>query len=159
MKFAKIAESAGFFLCTVIVFLSLAISYTKNHAPVQKEAAMPAAMAIDVFEEFRLERERVRSLETVQLTALMNDPNAEEEIRLEAARMLNDLAKFMEQETTMEGILKMRGHADCVVTVHASSVNVVIYEGAGGKNEAAFILDLALRETGQSAGNVKILEV
>ncbi|MBE5790769.1 MAG: SpoIIIAH-like family protein [Clostridia bacterium] len=159
MKMEKLIESAGLTLAATVVLISMAASFFLEHTPTKQEEAVKASSAINVFEEFRQERERVRQLETVQLTALMNDEGADQDIRLEAYRMLAELTRFMEQEATMEGILKMRGHADCVVTVHESSVNVVIYEGSGGKNEAAFILDLALRETGQAAGNVKILEV
>ena len=159
MKIEKWIENAGLLLSAMVVVAAMAVSFMANHAPVPMEEAVNASASLNVFEEFRQERERVRKLETVQLTALMNDEGADQEIRLEAGHALNDLMLFMEQEATMEGILKMRGHTDAVVTVHASSVNVVIYQGALGKNEAAFILDLALRETGQAAGNVKILEV
>ncbi len=159
MKMEKLLEGVGLILSATVILVSMAVLFIFRHAPVETEEYVSASSAINVFEEFRQERERVRKLETVQLTALISDEGADQNIRLEAARMLAELTKFMEQEATMEGILKMRGHTDCVVTVHASSVNVVIYEGFGGKNEAAFILDLALRETGQAAGNVKILEV
>ena len=159
MKMDRLVESAGLILSAAVILFSMAVSFLAHNAQIEHEEYVSASSSVNVFEQFRQERERVRKLETVQLTALMNDEGVDQDLRLEASRMLKELALYMEQEATMEGILKMRGHEDAVVTVHAASVNVVVYEGALDKNEAAFILDLALRETGQAAGNVKILEV
>lgn len=160
MKLEKLMEGMGLVLSAAVILSAMFFSALSNDSviPYQEEIA-PASAKTDVFEEFRLERARVRELETVQLTALMNDLSVSEETRLEAARMLNEMAKCMEAETTIEGILKMRGHEDAVATVHPGSVNIVIKEKSGDKAECAFILDLVLRETGQTAGNVKIIGV
>lgn len=159
-KIKRRLEAAGFLISCVIVAFCLAAAYMGNRG---REAYLGKAYAganagVDVFEEFRNERAFVREMETVQLAALAKDADAPEEIRLEAARMLNRLTEYMEAEATIEGILFLRGHERAVVSVHASSVNVVIEEGAADKNERAFILDLVMRETGQTAGNVKIME-
>lgn len=160
MKLEKVTEGIGLVLSAVVVLSAMFFSAVSNDpkAPFD-EKAVTAGAETDVFEEFRLERTRVRELETVQLTALMNDLSVSEETRIEAARTLNEMAERMEAETTIEGILKMRGHVDAVVTVHPGSVNIVLKDGANDKTECAFILDLVLRETGQTAGNVKIIGV
>ena len=160
MKWEKFFEGIGLMLSAAVVLTAMAFSWAASDSTeVFEEKAVNASTKMDVFEEFRLERTRVRELETVQLTALMNDLSVNEETRMEASRALNEMAERMEAETTIEGILKMRGHEDAVVTVHQGSVNVVLKNGADDKNECAFILDLVLRETGQTAGNVKIIGV
>ena len=65
----------------------------------------------------------------------------------------------METETTVEGVLRMRGFEDAVVTVSANSVNVVVRADALSQAESAAILELVMRETGQSGANVKIMTV
>ncbi|MBR3927637.1 MAG: SpoIIIAH-like family protein [Clostridia bacterium] len=160
MKWERIIEGIGFMFSAAAVLAAMFFSWAANDSPAAfEDMSVAASVKTNVFEEFRLERTRVRELETVQLTQLMNDPGVNEETRLEAARALNEMGRQMEAETTIEGILKMRGHEDAVVTVHAGSVNVVLKTGADDKNECAFILDLVLRETGQTAGNVKIIGV
>ncbi|MBQ1256526.1 MAG: SpoIIIAH-like family protein [Clostridia bacterium] len=160
MKLEKVMEGIGLALSAVVVLSAMLINAAANDSGGQfDEKAVSVNAETDVFEEFRLERTRVRELETVQLTALMNDLSADDKTRAEAARMLNEMAERMEAETTIEGILRMRGHEDVVVSVHPGSVNVVVKNGADDKNECAFILDLVLRETGQTAGNVKIIGV
>ncbi len=160
MKVEKLVEGIGLVLSAVVVLSAMFLSVVSNDPKNSfDERVVAASVKTDVFEEFRLERTRVRELETVQLTALMNDLSVSEDMRIEAARMLNEMAEHMEAETTIEGILKMRGHEDAVVTVHPGSVNIVLKDGADDKTECAFILDLVLRETGQTAGNVKIIGV
>lgn len=160
MKIEKLTEGVGLVLSAAVVLSAMFLSMISNDTYVSfDEETVTASAQVDVFEEFRLERTRVRELETVQLTALMNDLSISEETRIEAARALNEMAERMEAETTIEGILKMRGHEDAVVTVHPGSVNIVLKNGADDKAECAFILDLVLRETGQTAGNVKIIGV
>lgn len=160
MKLEKLTEGIGLVLSAVVVLSAMFFSMVSNDTGLPfDENAVTASAETDVFEEFRQERTRVRELETVQLTALMNDLSVNEETRIEAARALNEMAGRMEAETTIEGILKMRGHEDAVVTVHPGSVNIVLKDGADDKTECAFILDLVLRETGQTAGNVKIIGV
>jgi len=160
MKLEKLTEGIGLVLSAVVVLSAMFFSMVSNDTGLSfDEHAVTASAETDVFEEFRQERTRVRELETVQLTALMNDLSVNEETRIEAARALNEMAGRMEAETTIEGILKMRGHEDAVVTVHPGSVNIVLKDGADDKTECAFILDLVLRETGQTAGNVKIIGV
>lgn len=160
MKLEKLTEGIGLVLSAAVILSAMFFSVLSNDSGFSyEEKIVAASVQTDVFEEFRMERARVRELETVQLTALMNDLSVSEEIRIEAARTLNEIAKCMEAETTIEGILKMRGHEDVVVTVHTGSVNVVLKEKANDKAECAFILDLVLRETGQTAGNVKIIGV
>lgn len=160
MKWERAAQSIGFALSAFVIAAALIFSAMANHdVGFTDEPAVRAGSEINVFDEFRAERMRVRELETAQLTAMLKDPEVDEEARYEAARLLNEMTECMEVETTIEGILKMRGHDDAVATVHPGSVNIVIREGASDKAECAFILDLVLRETGQTAGNVKIIAV
>ena len=157
MKLDKAMEGIGLALSAIAVLFAMMFSVTANQGHVRiEDHAVKASASADVFEQFRME---VRELETVQLTALMNDLSVKEDVRIEAAGMLNEIAERMEMETTIEGILKMRGHEEVVVTVHPGSVNVVLKEGTNNRDECAFILDLVLRETGQTAGNVKIIGV
>ena len=53
----------------------------------------------------------------------------------------------------------MRGFGDALVTVSANSVNVVVHADTLSQAESAAILELVMRETGQSGANVKIMTV
>ena len=67
--------------------------------------------------------------------------------------------KRQETEQRLEGILAIRGFDGALVTVSDASVNVILRAEALTRRETAVILDLVLRETGVTAGNVKILTI
>ena len=58
-----------------------------------------------------------------------------------------------------EGLLRLREFADVLVTVHTDSVNVMVRADALNRQQSAVILDLVMRETGISGGNVKIIPI
>ena len=69
------------------------------------------------------------------------------------------LIERAEQELTLEGILQGRGFADAVVSVGERSCNVLLRQESVTQQESAVILELVMRETGLTGGNVKIIPV
>ena len=122
-----------------------------------EETAEPEAD--NPLEEFRLEREQLRSMQTAQLNDIIHDSATDEETRALAQRTLISLLTWSEQETTIEGVLRARGFADCVVTVHEDTANVLVRAQTLTREESAVILELVLRETDVSSGNVKIIPI
>ena len=129
----------------------------------RNSGAMPSASRVyepvDSIARFRSERELVRKVEIEQLNALMKDESSGQAIRDQAREKLIQLTGWMEQEVTVEGILRADGYIDPLVTVHADSVNVLVRTAALTQSDASKILSLAARETGQSAGNIKVIPV
>ena len=74
------------------------------------------------------------------------------------ARLLERLDD-QEKETTIEGVLRARGFKDAIATVHRDSVNILVRAESLSRQETAVILELVVRETGISGGNVKIIPI
>ena len=126
-------------------------------APVTAESEKAqAAAAISVFAS---DRNTVREAEIEQLEALCVDMSASDEIRLSAARRIMTLREWMEKEAVIEDVLQARGYELPVVTVHEDSVNVVLRAQRLSQQEAAVILELVMRETGVTGGNLKIIPI
>jgi len=159
MKADRILSAAASFLSAAIVFAAMCVSFYANGGIGNAPEASREESAVSVFSDFRRERQDVRDLEIRQLNAIAQDLEADEDIRTRAYAEILSLTKNMEAEATIESVLIARGHKNAVVTVHAGSVNVVIENRDDNKAESAFILDLVMRETGQTAGNVKIMTV
>ena len=125
--------------------------------------AVPSASRVvepvDTIARFRSDREVVRKVEIEQLNALIGDESAGQDIRDMAREKLIHLTGWMEQEVTVEGVLRAEGFKDPLVTVHADSVNVLVRTEVLTQADAARILSLAARETGQSGGNIKVIPV
>ena len=135
--------------------------YVRSDAPRAMGAASVAVTAEqnDPVTQFRTEREQLRSRQTGELNDIIHDSSTDAETASLAKRQLMDLMKRQEAEQRLEGILAIRGFEDALVPVSDASVNVILRANALTRRETAVILDLVLRETGVTAGNVKILTI
>ena len=122
-------------------------------------AAAPAQADMDPVERFRTEREQLRAEQVAQLNELAHDETANAEIVAAAQRQLMDLMWRREAECTLEGLLSSRGFEGALVSVQPGAVNVLVRTEALTRQQAAVIMDLVMRETGVSGGNVKIIPI
>lgn len=128
----------------------------KKTANVQTVAAQAE---VDPIDAFRTEREQLRQMQAAQIDELIHSENADSEvIRMAQTRLLERLDD-QEKETTIEGVLRARGFKDAIATVHRDSVNILVRAKSLSRQETAVILELVMRETGISGGNVKIIPI
>ena len=140
----------------VITFAGGEFPKIENARPVA--APLPTA-AVDPLTEFRTEREQLFALQTAELNDLIHGADTDGEIRLLAQEKLLELMDRADKETLLEGVLHARGFENALVTVSENSVNVLLKAVSITRQEAAVILELVLRETGVTGGNVKIIPV
>lgn len=136
-----------------------AVEAQQTGAQVETAQTPKATEQADPLVAFRQEREQLRAMQTAQLNDVIYGENTDEETRALAQRTLLSLLAWAEQETTLEGVLRARGYADAVVTVHEDSVNVLVRAQSLTRQESAVILELVLRETDASSGEVKIIPI
>lgn len=153
-----------FTACAIVAALIITAAvcvYIRRDAPRAMRAESTAVMVEqgDPVQRFRTEREELRSRHIAELNDIIHSDTADGDIVNIAQRQLMDLMKASETEQKLEGLLQMRGFADALATVSDSSVNVILRNDAPTRQENAVILDLILRETGVTAGNVKILSI
>ena len=128
---------------------------------VNRADSAPACSRIesDPMAAFRLEREQLRARQEAQLNDIIHDEGADGEIRDQARRALMDMLEHARSENAIEGILQGRGFEDALASVSASAANVLIRTEALNHAQSAVILDLVMRQTGLTGGNVKIIPV
>ena len=124
-------------------------------APASAEAAPPE----DALTQFRTEREQLRAREEAELNDIIHDANTSEETRSRAQQRLLALLDATSKECILEGILQSRGFEDALVSVNGGSVNAIVRRETLTQQESAVILELVLRETGVTGGNVKIIPI
>ena len=91
--------------------------------------------------------------------AKMLTQKGEKDIIAMAQRQLVKICDSEEMENTLEGILRLRGYEDCVVTVHNDCVNVMVLTDIITQQDSSLILDHVCRESGVLSGNVKIIPI
>lgn len=155
----KRAIAAIGILSMTLVSFCLGRALVFKERAVRVQAPASSAPAADPIDAFLLERQQLRQMQIAQLNDLIEANAAEPEIVLRAQRQLMETLSNQEKETTIEGVLRMRGFSSAVATVHTDSVNVLVRAESLSQKETAVILELVLRETGVSGGNVKIIPI
>lgn len=152
-------------LCLALVMLlalDAAITWklAMHHVESTVQAEPAARMeAVDPLDQFRLEREQLRARQEAQLNDIVHGDKTDAQTVHQAQAQLMSLIERAEQELTLEGILQGRGFADAVVSVGERSCNVLLRQESVTQQESAVILELVMRETGLTGGNVKIIPV
>lgn len=149
--------AAALVLCGMLGFgagISVSKGNTAEVPPAQETSA-----AVDPIVQFRTERQQLRQMQIGQLNEIVYGGSADAEMVAMARQRQMELMEWSEQELTLEGVLRLREFKDVLVTVHTDSVNVMVRADALTREQTAVILELVVRETGISGGNVKIIPI
>ena len=122
--------------------------------PDQEAMSMTSA---GFFAAFRTSRDNTRTRELEVLDSIIAGANTSGEQIDDAQAQKLSLVDAMEKEMLVENMIRAKGFSDAAVTIQKGSVNVVVDKTALSEAEVAQVLDICLRETGESAGNIKIM--
>lgn len=149
---------AAFIVLLAATGLCLFIRQSRPKAlPAQSEQV--TAEALDPLTHFRTEREQLRQRQRAELNDIIHDSGTDAGTLSMAKQRLMQLMDSESAEARIEGVLTARGFSEALVTVSANAVNVLLRAEGLTRQETAVILDLVLRETGVTSGNVKIIPI
>ena len=107
------------------------------------------------FDMYRSERDSVRTQELAYLDAIVAQ-GGEEATLSEAQKQKMTLVDCMESELNTENLIRAKGFEEVIVSMHNGSVNVIVDADALTDEQVAQILDIVLRQTGETAENIKV---
>ena len=147
-------------LAAMVLLLGLGL-VTRTLAANQPEPASAEAASVlaaqeetgDFFRDFRAQRETARADEIVH-----REGAPEESVREADARRI-ELTRQTEQERAIETQLVAKGFEDAAAFVQEGTVTIVVKRDRLSDEDTAQILEIAMRQTEQEAGNVKIIPV
>ena len=113
----------------------------------------------DYFASARLTRQQARDNAISLLQDAAQQEGADAETATQASATIQVLAAHTLQEAQIENLVTAKGYTDCVVFMGEDSVSVVVStpDGELTAEDVTKITDIALSETGLSAGAVKIM--
>ena len=107
------------------------------------------------FDMYRSERDSVRTQELAYLDAIVAQ-GGDEMTLSEAQKQKMTLVGCMESELNTENLIRAKGFEEVIVSMHNGSVNVIVDADALTDEQVAQILDIVLRQTGETAENIKV---
>ena len=133
------------------------VSIQKESAAPAAEEAQSAAQIGDFFKDFRVQRETARADEIALLDSIVQRENAPEDSVKKADERRIELTRFTEQERAIEKLLVAKGFEDAAAFVQEGTATIVVKKEKLTDEEIAQILEMAIRQTGQEASNIKII--
>jgi hypothetical protein len=112
----------------------------------------------DVFEEFRLERERERALEIETIQGVAENPDTDPEVRRDAQAALLAAVNRARREFDAESMILARGYSDAIVSITSEGVSVVVKSGRLEEAGVRSIGDMVARATGVNLSRITIAE-
>lgn len=112
----------------------------------------------DYFAKTRLERDTSRAQAKETLEGIYNGGDMTEEEKAVLAENAVALSKLVEQETTVENLIKAAGFADCVVYLDGTKASVVVKSDGLQANQAAQIFDILLSQVTLEKENIQIYD-
>ena len=159
MSEEKTVDRKDIYMARCVLLLSAAVLALWLALGRGGEARTVRVEPVQAMSDFFTDRAALREDELDRLREIMADERAPEEIRLAAGRRELELMDRSQKEAAIEAVLSARGYAPLVVTVQSDSVNVLIEAESLERRDAQAILDLVMRETGVTGGNVKIIPI
>lgn len=151
-------------LFAVALGIRLFSGNTEPVVSIRKESAAPAAEEAqsesqtgDFFKDFRAQRETARADEIALLDSIVQRENAPEDSVKKADERRIELTRFTEQERAIEKLLVAKGFEDAAAFVQEGTATIVVKKEKLTDEEIARILEMAMRQTGQEASNIKII--
>lgn len=133
------------------------VSIQKESVAPAAEEAQSAAQTGDFFKDFRAQRETARADEIALLDSIVQRENAPEDSVKKADERRIELTRFTEQERAIEKLLVAKGFEDAAAFVQEGTATIVVKKEKLTDEEIARILEMAMRQTGQEASNIKII--
>ncbi len=120
---------------------------------IAEENSGPEDEYTDYFARARYERDCARSeaAELLTVASLDNDDESQKTIE-----KLESMARYTENEATIENMVIAKGYSDCVAFVDENSVRVVVKSDSLESESVAQIKDIVIEQTGAKTTEIKI---
>ena len=111
------------------------------------------------FDNAKYLRKKNRDEAVAVLSQLIDNANADGDMRKEAAEAITDYAVTSEREQTVENLIRAKGFRECIVFIGTGNATVVVETEKLTSAQAAQIMDIVASETNFSYDVIKIIEI
>lgn len=113
----------------------------------------------DYFTQARTNREAARAEMAETVKELLSDVKATDEQKAAATAQAVAMTKAIEQENTIESLVKAKGFADCVVYIEDANCSIVVSAESLTVQDTAKISQIVTSQSGILAQNINIVTV
>jgi len=131
---------------------------SKNPTSGEEETGASDVSTDSYFSTMQVSRQRSRDEALEVLYAIIDNANATEEVKAEAAAEVALIAESIQQEAYIEAAVGSQGYENCVAVVSNNTVSVVVqYDGKLSSTQLAQINSVVYEYTGVEPVNITII--
>ena len=111
------------------------------------------------FDTYKSDRLSTQEQEKLYLEAIINNENTSQEAKANAEAELLNIAKYMNIQTSLEGLIGAKGFSDVVVSASENNLSVIVKSSGLSNNEVAQIVETVQSNSNYGIENIKIIPV
>lgn len=154
-KKRKIFVICGF--CALLVLAGVLNLVLNNN--VSNNVSGNVATTSSFFDTYKSDRLSTQEQEKLYLEAIINNENTSQEAKANAEAELLNMAKFINIQTNLEGLISAKGFSDVVVSASENNLSVIVKSGGLSNNEVAQIVETVQTNSEYGIENIKIIPV
>ena len=155
-KRKKIFIICGF--CALLVLAGV-LNLMINSNPATSVNGGNVATTSSFFDTYKSDRLSTQEQEKLYLEAIINNENTSQEAKANAEAELLNIAKYMNIQTNLEGLIGAKGFSDVVVSASENNLSVIVKSGGLTNNEVAQIVETVQTNSNYGIENIKIIPV
>ena len=155
-KKRKILVICGF--CMLLVLAGVLNLYFNSNIA-SSEVSSETVTTSNFFATYKADRQSTQEQEKLYLEAIINNENSSSEAKTNAEKELLSLAKYMNIQTNLEGLIGAKGFSEVVVSASENNVSVIVKSASLSSNEVAQIVETVQTNTDYGIENIKIIPV
>ena len=145
--------------CLLIGIFYSALFHNVEEKFIQPTISTPMAVPNEknFFEDYRLERDKIRSKQIELFREVVKNPNSATDIRKDAQHKLLDIADKMEKEIYVETVLAAKGFKDAVIFIQPENVTVIINAESMLPQDSEKLLEMVSQLTDVSNEDIVVI--
>ena len=169
---SKLTRTLAVFLAVLLIGAAVFVNYKLFYDPVDamgygdgnmensfgSTATGNGAESENYFTATALNRQQSRDEAIEVLKLVVENSDASEEARAEAAEKISRIAVDIQNEANIETLVKAKGFEACVAVISEDSVSVVVAAESLQATEVAQIMSIVYETTGISPENVSVVQ-
>ena len=155
-KRKKVFIICGF--CALLVLAGVLNLFINNNTSTSVNGGNVATTS-SFFDTYKSDRLSTQEQEKLYLEAIINNANTSNEAKANAEAELLSMAKYMQIQTSLEGLIGAKGFSDVVVSASENNLSVIVKSSGLSNNEVAQIVETVQTNSTYGIENIKIIPV
>ena len=112
----------------------------------------------EFFAKAKMERQKTREAASDNIKKTLIEENSDEQIRSEASKQIEEMSKYIQQESNIENLIKAKGFGECLAFIQNGECSIIVNPGTLNDNSVITIRDIVSGQSNIPFEKIKITE-